>query len=138
MNIEGEDITIQVTEIRKAIKELKNGRSPGDIPVELITSGSQKFFETVTWCINKFINGSPVPDEWKTAYISSIHKKGDKLKCENCRGISVTSTFSRLYGRIIRDRIEKEYKDQEEEEQSGFRTGRSCTYNIFCLKQLIE
>ncbi|XP_072384738.1 uncharacterized protein [Diabrotica undecimpunctata] len=82
VNIEGEDITIQVIEIGKAIKELKNIRSPGpgDIPAELIKCGSQKLFETVTWCINQFINGSPVPDEWKIAYISSIHKKGDKLK----------------------------------------------------------
>ena len=32
--------------------------------------------------------------------------------------------------------IEEENKD--EEEQSGFRTGRSCRENIFCMKQVIE
>jgi len=42
----------------------------------------------------------------------------------------------KLYGKILRDLIEEENKD--EEEQSGFRTGRSCTDNIFCVKQVIE
>ena len=48
----------------------------------------------------------------------------------------MTSVMSRLYGKILRDLIEEENKD--EEEQSGFRTGRSCTDNIFCVKQVIE
>lgn len=41
-------------------------------------------------------------------------------------------------GRILRDLIEMEYRENEEEEQSGFRTGRSCNDNIFYLKQIIE
>lgn len=46
--------------------------------------------------------------------------------------------LSRVYSRILRNLIESEYKEQEEEEeQSGFRPGRTCT-NVFCLKQLIE
>ena len=67
--------------------------------------------------------------------MSSIYKKGNKEDCSNYRGISVTSVMSRLYGKILRDLIEEETKD--EEEQSGFRTGRSCT-DIFCMKQVNE
>jgi hypothetical protein len=55
--------------------------------------------------------------------------------CSNYRGISVTSVMSRLDGEILRDLIEEENED--EEEQSGFRTGRSCT-DIFCMKEVIE
>ena len=40
------------------------------------------------------------------------------------------------YGKILRGLIEEGNKD--EEEQSGFRTGRSCTDNIFCMKKVIE
>jgi len=43
--------------------------------------------------------------------------------------------MSRLYSKILRDLIEEENKN---EEQSGFRTGRSCTDTIFCMKQVIE
>ena len=38
--------------------------------------------------------------------------------------------------RILKERIEKEWNVIEE--QSGFRAGRSCTDNIFCLRNLIE
>lgn len=44
--------------------------------------------------------------------------------------------MSRLYGRILKDMIENDYGD--EEEQSGFKAGRSCTDNVFCMKQIIE
>ena len=66
------------------------------------------------------------------------HKKADKRKCENYRGISVTNTFSRIYGRILAKLVESEYKNMEMEEQSGFRAGRSCIDNIFCITQMIE
>lgn len=54
------------------------------------------------------------------------------------RGISATSTISRVYGRILRDLIEDEYRNIEEEEQSGFRAGRSCIDDVFCLKQILK
>ena len=58
-----------------------------------------------------------------------------KLPFTVCHHFS-TSRFTRPYGKILRELIEEENKD--EEEQSGFRTGRSCTDNIFCMKQVIE
>jgi hypothetical protein len=88
--------------------------------------------------LNKIINGEKVPEEWKVAIITSIHKKGDKRKCENYRGISVTSPFSRIYGRILAKFVELEHTNMEMEEQAGFRAGRSYIDNIFCITQPIE
>jgi hypothetical protein len=34
-------------------------------------------------------------------------------KCENYTGISVTSTFSRIYGCILAKLVESEYKNME-------------------------
>jgi len=82
------------------------------------------------------LHGEKVPEEWKVAIITSVHKKGDRRKCENYRGISVTNTFSRIYGRILAKLIELEYKNMEMEEQLGFRAGRSCVDNIFCITQM--
>jgi len=83
----------------------------------------------LAWVINRCLNGEETLQQWEVAYISSIHKKGSKKDCSNYRGISVTSLMSRLCGKILRNLIEEENKD--EEEQSGFRTGQSCTDNIF-------
>jgi hypothetical protein len=92
----------------------------------------------ITILLNKIINGEKVPEEWKFAIVTSIHMKGDKRKCENYRGISVTSTFSRIYGRILAKLVELEHKTMEMEEQAGFRAGRSCIESIFCITQMIE
>ena len=126
--------------VKHAIMRMKTRRAagPGDIPIELIKSGSQKLFEMITILISKIINGEKVQDEWNFAIVTSIHKKGDKRKCENYRGISVTSTFSRIYGHILAKLVESEYKNMEMEEQPGFRAGRSCTDNIFCITKMIE
>ena len=87
----------------------------------------------ITILLNKIINGEKVPEEWKGAIITSIHKKGYKRKFENYRGISVMGTFSRIYGCILAKLVESEYQNMEMEEQSGFQAGRSCIDNIFCL-----
>ncbi|XP_030753480.1 uncharacterized protein LOC115880423 [Sitophilus oryzae] len=44
--------------------------------------------------------------------------------------------MGRLYGRILKERVEESFK--EIEEQGGFRAGRSCIDNIFVLQQIIE
>ena len=71
-------------------------------------------------------------------YISTIHKKGSKDDCKNYRGITVTSTLSRLYGRVLKHFLEAEYKEMEAEEQAGFRVGRSTIDHIFFLQQITE
>ena len=93
--------------------------------------------ETIAKLFNKCLSeGGKVPEDWNLAHISSIYKKGDEKLCKNYRGISVTSSMGRLYGRILKERIENNFI--EIEEQSGFRAGRSCLDNTFVLQQIIE
>ena len=117
-----EVIEIDSNTVKQAIMRMKTGRAagPGDVPIELIKRGGQKLLEMITILLNKIINGGKVPEEWKVAIITLIHKNGDKRKCENYRGISVRSTFSRIYERILAKLVELEYKNMEMEEQSGF------------------
>jgi hypothetical protein len=92
----------------------------------------------ITILLNKIINGEKIPEEWKVAIITSIHKNGNKRKCENYRGILVTSTFSKIYGRILAKLVELEHKNMEIKEQAGFRAERSCIDKIFCIRQMTE
>jgi len=130
---------ITVDEVKETVRELKNGKAagPGDIPNELIKNGPTILFELLTELCNKcMIEQEDIPNEWNLANISSIHKKGDKRQCKNYRGISIISSVGRLYGRLIKKRIESQFN--EVEDQSGFRAGRSCVDNIFVLQQVIE
>jgi hypothetical protein len=130
---EGTAVEIDSNTVKQAIMRMKNrtAADPGDIPLELIKNGGQKLLEMITILVNKIINGQKVPEKWKVAIITSIHERGDKGKCDNYRRISVTSTFRKIYGRILAKFLELEYKNMEMEEQSGFRAGRSCIDNIF-------
>lgn len=135
----GQPILLELETVKIATKKLKNHRAggPGGIPAELIKNGTDKLLRLITQLFQKCLNGEEIPEEWRVGYLISIYKKGDRQKCENYRGIAVTATFSRLYGRILKDLIEEEI-EIESEEQSGFRAGRSCMDNIFCLKQIVE
>jgi len=132
----GNVIEIYSNTVKHAIMRLKTGRAAGlgDIPIELIKNGGQKLSEMITILLNKIINEEKVAEEWKVVIITSVHKKGDKRKCENC---GVTSTISRIYGRIFAKLVELENKSMKMEEQSGFQTGRSCIDNIFYIAQMI-
>ncbi len=130
---------ITVDEIKETLREMKNGKAagPGNIPIELIKNGPTILLEILTEICNKCMIGKEdIPEDWNLAYISSLHKKGDKKLCKNYRGISVLSSMGRLYGRLIKKRIEDQYREMED--QSGFRAGRSCIDNIFVLQQIIE
>jgi hypothetical protein len=80
-------IQIDSNTVKQAIMRMKNRRAagPGDIPIELIKNGGMKLLEMITILVNKIINGQKVPEDWKVAIITSIHKKGDKRKCDNYR-----------------------------------------------------
>ena len=140
--IEDKSITVTTGEVETAVKKLKivKAAGPGNIPAELLKNAPQKLYKMIaqlfTICANEHTR--IIPKEWKIAHITPIFKHGDRKNCDNYRAISVTSTFSRLFGRIVRDLIETEYIDKEAEEQAGFRAGRSCNDNDFVLKQLIE
>lgn len=71
---------VEQTIVIKAIKMLKNGKAcgPEGIYAELIKCGTSKLYRIMTTIINQCLNSEKVPDEWKIAYISSIHKKGNK------------------------------------------------------------
>ena len=53
-----------------------------------------------------FNNGS-IPDAWKTANVTPIFKKGLSSSICNYRPISLTSVFSKLFERIVKDQMLK-------------------------------
>lgn len=140
INVIGSPVRLNIEEIERVCKTLKNGKAagPGDIPGELLKCGTDKLFEHLKNLFQKCVNEHSTPEEWRISYVSTIYKKGDRTKCENYRGIAVTSSVSRVYGKVLKNRIESEYGQIEAEEQAGFRAGRSTTDHIFTLTQVIE
>jgi hypothetical protein len=130
--MENPNLTVSDTDVDGVIRKMKNGKSPGpgNINMELIKYGGGKALTMVTKLINKILEGDNIPQEMKTGYLIQIHKKGDKRKCGNYRGINIMNLFMKILGHLIKNWIENHCKGNE---QSGFTKGRSTADHIFTL-----
>jgi hypothetical protein len=79
-----------------------------------------------------------MPSDWQRSITCPVYKKGDKLVCNNCRGISLLCVPYKLFTRILRDRLEPVAERITGEYEAGFRKGRSTIDQIFTLKQTLE
>ena len=78
-----------------------------------------------------------MPDECGEATIVPIYKKGNKLKCENYRGIALLPTVYKILSVAICRRLVEWGERILGEYQSGFRPGRSTTDHIFAIRQML-
>ena len=53
----------------------------------------------------KSLDEGVLPEDWKTANVTAIHKRGDRKKPENYRPISLTSVPGKIKEKIIRDEL---------------------------------
>ena len=69
-----------------------------------------------------------------------MHKKGNKNEVENNRGITLLSTFGKLFSRILTNRLNEWAENYYVyiEAQAGFRKQMSTIDNIFVLHGLIR
>jgi hypothetical protein len=69
---------------------MKNNRAPGKdlIAAELIKHGGSMLRRRIHRLIEEVWETEQMPQEWSTALICPIHKKGNKLECSNYQGIS--------------------------------------------------
>ena len=79
-----------------------------------------------------------VPQDWKKGVIIKLPKKGSLKDCNNWRGITLLSTPSKVFSRVLLNRLQDAVDCTLRDEQAGFRRRRSCTEQIFTLRNIIE
>ena len=79
-----------------------------------------------------------IPEEWKETIIIPIHKRGDRDRCENYRGITLGKAVYKILPNIILGKIKPYIENVMGDYQNGFRDGRSVIDNIFALKIISE
>ena len=72
------------------------------------------------------------PEDWRTANVTPIFKKGDRNDPANYRPISLTSQVCKVLESIVREKVIEHLNVNNllSEEQHGFREGRSCLSNL--------
>ena len=66
------------------------------------------------------------------------YANGDKLKCDNYRGITLLNTAYKVLTNILLQKLETYSEEIIEDHQCGFRTQRSTTDQIFVVRQGLE
>ena len=116
-------------EIKNVIKNLKNGKAAGcdNVPPEAIKAGGDTSGEVHLNFCNRVWTEEKIPEEWRKGLLIKLPKKGDLSYCKNWRGIMLLNMASKVFCRVILERIKIALDEKLKEEQAGFRAGRSCT-----------
>jgi len=75
--------------------------------------------------------------EWNSAYVCCIYKKGDEKDCNSYRGLNIINYIERVFSKVTKNKTKNMIKAKMSEELAGFTRGKSCLDNMFCLQQII-
>jgi sorting nexin-29 len=71
-------------------------------------------------------------------YYFTSSQRGDKIDCNNYRGISLLSTVYKMLSNVLLSRLGSYIDEIIGDHQCGFRHNRSATDQIFCIHQILE
>ena len=133
-------VNISKEDICRRLENLNPEKSPGvDMiyPIVLKKLASVVCFP-LSIVFQRSLETGIVPEDWKLANVTAIHKKGPKDIVSNYRPVNLTSQVCKVMEAIIRDSIVEHLKRHKliKESQHGFTRGRSCLTNL--LKFLEE
>ena len=140
-NPDGINNPITSEEVKRSLKSLKQHKACGTDQIinEFLQATQNKMLSIYVNLFNCVLFSGTIPEDWTVGIINPIFKrKGDKMKPENYRGITVLSCLGKLFTSVLNNRIISyiERNNILGEEQAGFRPGYSTTDQIFTLKSI--
>lgn len=95
---------------------------------------------SIPLCIlfNKSLEEQSFPETWKTSFVSPIFKDGDKQDVTNYRAVSIICSASKIFERLIFDKLFDKFKHKIHPSQHGFFSKRSTQPNLMELVNLVS
>lgn len=130
-------------EIKMIIKRLKNSKAPGldGIQNSLIKKLPDTAIEALAKIFNACFKLNYFPKEFRIAKIIPIPKPGkDHSQAGNYRPISLLSSISKIFERIIHNRITTFFEENNiiPPQQFGFRSQHSTTHQLLRVAKFIK
>ena len=120
--------------VREKLNKLKPFKSsgPDSISPRILLQLADEICNPLAYIYRLSIESGEVPQDWKTANVTPIFKKGSKFQAGNYRPVSLTSVICRTMESIIKDSIIEHLVLNELifNSQHGFMKRRSCLTNL--------
>ena len=132
-------VNFTVGDVYISLKNLNAFKSPGPdlLHPRLLKELALHIAEPLWNIFQRSLASGKVPQLWKMANITVIHKKGSKEEVSNYRPISLTCIASKLMEHIFKKNIMQHLLQHNllVPNQHGFTNGRSCLTNLL---QMVE
>ena len=126
------DITPE--KVKKKIDAMRANAAPGPDKLcpRLLKGVSELICTPLSTIFKKSIDEGVVPDDWRTANVTPIFKKGSKASVGNYRPISLTSVLCKVMEGILKDALTKHLFQNKilNASQHGFMQKKSCLTNL--------
>uniref|UniRef100_A0A670ITK0 Reverse transcriptase domain-containing protein n=1 Tax=Podarcis muralis TaxID=64176 RepID=A0A670ITK0_PODMU len=132
---------ISLEETERAIKKMKLGKAPGPdgLSAKYYKVLGDQLVQTLCDTMNNILRGGKVPESWKEAFITLIHKPDtDKLNMKNYRPISLLNNDYKIYTDIMANRLKKCLINLIHKDQVGFLPNRFLKDNVRHVVNIIE
>nr|VZI33594.1 unnamed protein product [Spirometra erinaceieuropaei] len=136
------DLPPSLQEIIRTVQQLSSGKAPGSdaIPAEVYKHEGPQLMDHLTALFQQMWRQVEVPQDFKDATIVHLYKReGNRIVCDNHRGISLLNIAGKIFARILLNRLNNHLEQGLLlESQCGFRRHRGTTDTIFAARQLQE
>ena len=135
------DADFTMEEVRSVLKSMGSGKAAGwdSIPSEVFQKGPQCLLDLLLVLFNRAKNSGSIPSSWKQGRLCLIHKKGPTTDAFNYRPLTILTSMSSIYTKLLNVRLAKvvEHHGLLGEIQHGFRKGRSTADCSFILNTIL-
>ena len=135
------DIFFSFSDLSKIIKNLNPNKAHGhdNISIKMIQICGDSIISPLKLLFESAIRSGHFPDSWKKGNIIPVHKKESKNLLKNYRPISLLPIFGKIFEKVIYNNLFEFFQENNflSQNQSGFRSGDSCTSQLISITHSI-
>ena len=131
---------ITVFELKKVVSTMKSNSCGIDkISIFFLKTAINTIGPIIADIFNFSLKNKIFPNRWKTAIIKPIPKVNNPTKLKDYRPISLLTTLSKIFEKLVSDQMKKHFLDNSlmNKNQSGYKPHHSCTTALLHISDYI-
>jgi hypothetical protein len=128
------EVRVTPSAVKRKLSELNPNKAqgPDGIPPRVLKEVSEELSVPLCCLFNKSLETGILPNDWKTAVVTALFKKGSKQDAGNYRPVSLTCIVCKVLESVVRDAIVNHFTENNlyTDCQHGFRRKRSCVTQL--------